>query len=451
MLLPRSRALSRATVFAASFFAFSLLAFSSAANATITVRIQTNVGAIDIDLYDTAAPRTVANFMGYLNSGRYKESFIHRSVPGFVIQGGGYTWDMPQNLINPVPSFPPVNNEFNIARPNIRGSIAMAKVSGDPNSATSEWFINLADNPDLNTQNSGFTVFGQVKPASMAVVDAIGALPLVNAGSPFDSLPIASSPSGNQIQKSNVVVVTNVTNLSSPYQGLWWNANESGWGMTLTQRGTTIFSAIYTYDATGTPVWYTMTNCPLTGGNRCTADLYSVNGATSPTVPWNSSGAQVAKVGTGTLVFSDNNNAVFSYTLNGVTTSRNITRQIYATGPNPPIVDYTDLWWNPNESGWGVTLTQQFGIIFAAWFVYDSTGKPIWYVATNCPATATGCAGELYRADGGIPLTAAWNGAKPTPSKVGDVTFTFNDAANGVMRYTLNGITTSRTITRQPF
>lgn len=76
------------------------------AHATITVRIQTNLGPIDIDLYDTAAPRTVANFMGYVNSGRYKESFIHRSVPGFIIQGGGYTWDMPQNVINLVPEFP---------------------------------------------------------------------------------------------------------------------------------------------------------------------------------------------------------------------------------------------------------------------------------------------------------------------------------------------------------
>jgi cyclophilin family peptidyl-prolyl cis-trans isomerase len=105
-----------------------------------------------------------------------------------VIQGGGYTWDMPQNLINAVPKLAPVANEFNIARPNIRGAISMAKLGGETNSATSEWFINLADNPDLNTQNGGFAVFGQVKASSMAVVDAIAALPRVDVGSPFDSL-----------------------------------------------------------------------------------------------------------------------------------------------------------------------------------------------------------------------------------------------------------------------
>lgn len=435
----------------ASLAVLFLLAFSAAANATITVRIQTNLGPIDIDLYDTAAPRTVANFMGYVNSGRYKESFVHRSVPGFVIQGGGYTWDMPQNVINLVPEFPAVINEYSAARPNVRGSIAMAKLGGDPNSATSEWFINLADNPDLNTQNGGFTVFGQVKASSMAVVDAIAALPQVNAGSPFDALPIATAPSGNTIQKSNVVVVSNVTNLSSPYQGLWWNANESGWGMTLTQRNNIIFAAIYTYDTNGAPIWYTMTNCPVTGGNRCTASLYRVNGPTPPTVPWSSAGAQVTEVGTGTLVFTDNNNATFSYTLNGVTSSRAITRQVFATGPNPPAIDYTDLWWNANESGWGVVLTQQFGTIFAAWYVYDATGKPIWYAATNCPATPTGCTGVLARGDGGKALTVPWANSAITASAVGDVTFTFSDASNGVMRYTLNGVTTSRAITRQPF
>jgi len=428
-----------------------LLAPLAATAAPTTVRMQTSLGAIEIDLYDTAAPRTVANFMAYVNSGAYRESFIHRSEPGFVIQGGGYTWDMPQNLINAVPKLAPVANEFNIARPNIRGAISMAKLGGDTNSATSEWFINLADNPDLNTQNGGFAVFGQVKASSMAVVDAIAALPRVDVGSPFDSLPLASPPSGGLVQKSNVVVVSSVANISSPYQGLWWNANESGWGMTLTQRGSTIFVAIYTYDATGTPVWYAMTNCPVTGGNRCTADMYSVQGVTPPTVPFSAANRQIAQVGTGTLVFTDNNNATFSYTINGITSSRAITRQVFATGPNPPAVDYTDLWWNANESGWGITLTQQFGIIFAAWYTYDANGKPIWYAATNCPATPTGCTGELYRADGGVPLTAAWNGAKPTPSKVGDVTFTFSDASNGLMRYTVNGVTTSRLITRQPF
>jgi cyclophilin family peptidyl-prolyl cis-trans isomerase len=364
-----------------------------------TVKMQTNLGAIEIDLFDSAAPRTVANFMAYVNSGAYKESFIHRSVPGFVIQGGGFTWEMPANVIAAIPSLPPVINEFNAARPNVRGTIAMAKQGGDPNSATSQWFINLADNVDLNSQNGGFTVFGQVRASSMAVVDAIAALPVANAGAPFDSLPLASNPVG-LIQKTNVVVVSSVSNISAPYQGLWWNANESGWGMTLTQRGNIIFVALFTYDANGAPVWYVMTNCPVTGGNRCTADMYVVRGGTAPSLPWDGGGKVLSQVGTGTLVFADANNASFNYTINGVTSSRAITRQVFATGTAPPVVDYTDLWWNPNESGWGVTLTQQFGIIFAAWFVYDTSGKPVWYVATNCPVTATGCASELYRVEG---------------------------------------------------
>ena len=82
----------------------------------------------------------------------------------------------------------------------------------------------------------------------------------------------------------------------------------------------------------------------------------------------------------------------------------------------------------PERIGLGCHAHAAFGIIFAPWFVYDTTGKPIWYAATNGPVTATGCAGGLCRVDSGMPLTKAWNGAKPVATKVGDVTFTFGNA-----------------------
>ncbi|MEI7993317.1 MAG: peptidylprolyl isomerase [Methylococcaceae bacterium] len=155
------------------------------------VRMQTTMGLIDIQLYDAATPLTVANFLSYVNSGAFNQSFFHRSVPGFIIQGGGYF--LKANSLSPVVAGPPVANEFSSSRSNLRGTIAMAKVSGDPNSATSGWFFNLADNStNLDNQNGGFTVFGQVVKQSLPVIDAIAALPL--AGKVFSSMAKCKSP-----------------------------------------------------------------------------------------------------------------------------------------------------------------------------------------------------------------------------------------------------------------
>jgi cyclophilin family peptidyl-prolyl cis-trans isomerase len=137
------------------------------AHATV-VRLQTTQGAIEINLYDNAAPITVANFLAYVRSGAYTDSLIHRSVPGFVIQGGGYVWVNSNNTVTDVVTRPPIQNEFSASRSNLRGTIAMAKLGGDPNSATSQWFINLANNSSiLDGQNGGFTVFGQVTAETM--------------------------------------------------------------------------------------------------------------------------------------------------------------------------------------------------------------------------------------------------------------------------------------------
>ncbi|MCY7388722.1 MAG: peptidylprolyl isomerase [Burkholderiales bacterium] len=100
-----------------------VLALPPIANAS-TVRLQTAIGAIDITLYDAAAPRTVANFLTYVNSGAYRNSFVHRSVPSFVIQGGGFAWDETTNMVVFVPTLAPVVNEFSVARSNKRGTIA---------------------------------------------------------------------------------------------------------------------------------------------------------------------------------------------------------------------------------------------------------------------------------------------------------------------------------------
>ena len=207
-------------------FLFLLLAtaamgFTAAARAQSSmVRLQTTLGPIDMSLLGAEAPLTVANFLAYVRGGDYVDVFFHRNallqssppIP-FVIQSGGFRW--PQTgSIQSVTSRGTVTNEFSATRSNVRGTVAMAKVGGDPNSATSQWFINMGDNSaNLDAQNGGFTVFARVTAATMATADRIATLPDVNAGAPFTELPVVNWQGGTSVLRSNVVLITAVTEL----------------------------------------------------------------------------------------------------------------------------------------------------------------------------------------------------------------------------------------------
>ena len=149
------------------------------------VRLVTSVGAIDIQLMDEQAPRTTANFLSYARSGAYNGSFFHRLVRGFVLQGGGLNWNSQQQPpVGVVPVGASIANEFSATRSNVRATVSMAKVDGNPDSATNQWFINLTNNSaNLDIQNGGFTVFAQVLAPGMNTVEALARLPLVNASS----------------------------------------------------------------------------------------------------------------------------------------------------------------------------------------------------------------------------------------------------------------------------
>ncbi|WP_105264677.1 peptidylprolyl isomerase [Pseudoalteromonas sp. T1lg76] len=141
------------------------------AHATI-VEFQTSQGSFQVNLFDQKTPTTVANFLGYVERGDYQSTYVHRSVEDFIIQGGAYSFDGQAEAIE---TQAPIINEPVFS--NVAGTIAMAKVGGKVNSATSQWFFNIADNSaNLDLQNGGFTVFGQVIGEGMKVVNAINAL-----------------------------------------------------------------------------------------------------------------------------------------------------------------------------------------------------------------------------------------------------------------------------------
>jgi len=153
-----------------------------AANPLVTV--ETNRGDFVVELYPEKAPKTVANFMQYVDSGYYKETIFHRVINRFMIQGGGFNADMTEK-----PSLAPIVNEAANGLKNEPGTLAMARTSA-PDSATSQFFINLENNVPLNYQGNdpeliGYCVFGRVL-KGMDVVRDIGASPTMNVGPYYD-------------------------------------------------------------------------------------------------------------------------------------------------------------------------------------------------------------------------------------------------------------------------
>lgn len=190
--------------------AFILAALASSQTSATVVEIRTNMGNISVNLFDQQTPETVENFLEYVNSGAYANTIVHRSEPGFVIQSGGYQYNGELPL-DEVPTGTPVVNEPELS--NVRGTIAMAKLASDPDSATSQWFINLADNSaNLDLQNSGFTVFGQVLENGMDIADEINQLPRYNLGGAASAAPLIDydNASGEDPNEDNFVLISDI-------------------------------------------------------------------------------------------------------------------------------------------------------------------------------------------------------------------------------------------------
>lgn len=136
------------------------------------IKFQTSLGDFTVELFDDKAPASAANFRQYVDDGHFDGTVFHRVIPGFMIQGGGFTADMRQK-----PTRKPIENEAANGVKNLRGSLAMARTS-DLHSATSQFFINLVDNAFLDHQGPrsyGYAVFGRVT-QGLEVIDAIAAV-----------------------------------------------------------------------------------------------------------------------------------------------------------------------------------------------------------------------------------------------------------------------------------
>ncbi|QNM95842.1 peptidylprolyl isomerase [Chitinimonas koreensis] len=168
----------------------ALLAMPAVLAANPLVRLSTNLGDIDVELYPDKAPKSVENFLKYVKKGHYNGTIFHRVIPGFVAQGGGFTPDMQEK-----PTEAPIQNEAKNGLSNVTGTLAMARTM-EPHSANAQFFINLVDNTRLDYREEsprgwGYAVFGKVV-RGMDVVQKIAAEPtgMANGMSDVPNKPI---------------------------------------------------------------------------------------------------------------------------------------------------------------------------------------------------------------------------------------------------------------------
>lgn len=187
------------------------------------VEVSTPLGNFTMQTREDVAPNTVANFLQYITDGDYQNSIIHRIATSAtagvdIIQGGGFTFtDL--DGIGTVPTDPAIANEFNLS--NKRGTVAMARLGGLPDSATSQWFINVEDNLALDSIDGGFTVFADVV-SGMDVVDAIYNLNLYDATvihPALSNLPLSDSFQNTALPVESEYITTSLSILHTPEPG----------------------------------------------------------------------------------------------------------------------------------------------------------------------------------------------------------------------------------------
>jgi peptidyl-prolyl cis-trans isomerase A (cyclophilin A) len=244
-------------------------------------QFRTALGDIEVELYDQDKPVTVQNFIRYVQSGAYQNEFSHRLLPSFVLQGGGFTitnrgttnW-----TILSIPSYPPITNEFAVGRrfSNVYGTIAMAKLGGDTNSATSQWFFNLTNNTYLDAADTNdlFVVFGHVVRGTN-VLNAFNRFQYFNGTQttnlvyegflpPFDTLPLLNTDKINIVDTNLVFIDVTllevaVANLSGGSHQVSWNSPA---GMTNMVEFTTHLP----------PIWNTLVQTNGTGSRMTVID-----------------------------------------------------------------------------------------------------------------------------------------------------------------------------------
>jgi hypothetical protein len=240
---------------------------------------------------------------------------------------------------------------------------------------------------------------------------------------------------------------------------MWWNPAESGMGLSITQHASgQVFVAWYVYGADGSPRWYVMPGGAWRDGNTIEGTLYTARGSL-PGAGYDPSRFATSPVGSATFRFDGDSKATFSYRFDdGRQGTKAIERQMFGTtGMINQVNDYSDLWWNAQQPGWGFSISHQRGKVFATWFTYDAQGQPTWVfmpdavieLPTGAPMKATG---DVYAARGPA-LGASFDASRVAASRVGQarIEFDVNSARAARLAISVFGRDEQIDLARQPF
>lgn len=270
---------------------------------------------------------------------------------------------------------------------------------------------------------------------------------------------------GSATRETTLQVLTD--NSGRPdYTGMYWaGAAENGWGLSVTQHGENQFIAFYVYDSAGRPVWYVLpagtwnaAHTAFSGALYMPNSVYFQNydaGQFRPGAP----------VGNATITYNGLNAATLNYTINGVTDSKNLQRQLFGVDDGKPVLPVGDLWWggdgqrpyehpvnnDASQVGWGVNIAQDGNMLFPVWYTYDGDNRGGWYSVPGGTWSGMTFTGDVYRTASSPWLGTAYNVNLLKVNKVGTMSLSFIDQNHAVMRYVINGVAQTKAITRQPF
>ena len=262
----------------------------------------------------------------------------------------------------------------------------------------------------------------------------------------------------NAAGAGNIASTTvSVAGAAANYADLWWAGSaENGWGLSIQQHGNNLFSALYVYDNAGKPAWYVMPAGTWDGAfTTYSGMLYQPTSAPLSTYT-PASFVPGAAVGSVTITFTGTSTAVLRYTINGISGQKSILRQAFGSGAVTPL-NVGDMWWGgTTQDGWGISITQQGGTLFGAWYTYGPDGRVSWYVLPNGSWNGSTYSGPFYTTTGSAWLGAGYNASQLAVTEAGTMSLSFSSTGSAVMTYAFTsgpfaGTTQSRQIARQFF
>jgi hypothetical protein len=239
-------------------------------------------------------------------------------------------------------------------------------------------------------------------------------------------------------------LITSVHAQTSNYTDIWWNATESGWGISINDQTDQIFVAWYTYDTDGSQLFITMPGCTRSANGKfnrsvCEGDLYRTSGTPITQQNFVPGNTQATKIGEAMLTFTGNNTATWSYRVGSTSIVKPITRVPFGSGFSNYPSDTSNIYWQEGNGGWGFSLAQHSNNYFGVIYHYDEAGKPLYLILSGDAAVnGTINNAKLYstRSSGSHYLSSTWRNTDITVTEIGNISFTPNaNSFNMTYRY----------------